>query len=174
MGGNNDWADEPVGNSSDNKDNYMRNIGCGVTGSANAANTLNGSDLSPQTVNATKTLFSTIGTDDKKSDIDFKKFASSQSLNCENIWSSFGEKLKELDNNATSYAVLAKVLYKDGSSAGHYIGVNNISGDYVEIAPTSNNDTNSKVRRDDWKFENGKVLVPIKDVLRLVVFSKGQ
>jgi hypothetical protein len=183
MGGTNTWADTSVGNSSDIDSNHMRYIGCAVTALTNAANTLNGTNFTPGDTNSSSELFPDSSSDDKKSDIDFSGFAKSQGLTLNTISpggrSGLKDKLDNLSKSGTSYAVIAQVKYKNGSDNGHFVGVNGVAKlsdgkDYLEISPTSGNDYSSSERRSDWKHENGKIYVPLSDVLRLNVLSKEE
>jgi RHS repeat-associated protein len=170
-----DWKNNPVGNSSDIEKNYMRKIGCAVTGLANAINTLLGVDKKPSDINKSQ-YFPTTGNDNNKSDIYFDQVASDNNLSHSIVWGNFSSELDELKQSSKDYVVLAFVKYANDSNAGHYVGVNDtkkINGiDYIEISPTSTNDSNSSARRDSWVFSDNKVYVPLSDIKRLDVLSE--
>jgi hypothetical protein len=138
-----DWKNNPVGNSSDSENNYMRKIGCAVTGLANAVNTLLGIDKKPSDINKSQ-YFPATGDDDNKSNIYFDQVASDNNLLHSIVWDDFKTKLNEVGHDLKDYVVLANAKYAGNSNVGHYVGVNGIKTiegvDYIEISPTSTND----------------------------------
>ena len=73
--GSDPWGTDTVGNSLSIDANQMSMIGCAVTGTANAVNTLNGSNITPKQINDNKNLFPNTTDDDKNSDVDMGGFA---------------------------------------------------------------------------------------------------
>jgi RHS repeat-associated protein len=176
--GDSRWGDTPVGYSSNISANYMRNIGCAVTGLANGINTLNGTNYLPAEINDKK-YFSDSGTDDNKSDINFSKVASNNNLKHTLYFNGFKDKIQEIKNNTENTVVLALVLYsKDSDTAKHYVGVNDLvtieKNDYIEISPTSSRDLESSSRRNTWLYQDGKVYVPVSEIKRLDVLAQKQ
>jgi hypothetical protein len=170
-----DWKDEPVGNSSNVEANFMRKIGCAVTGLANAINTLLGTNMNPSDINKAQ-YFPETGSDSVRSDIYFDQVSSDNGLSHTVVNNNFKERLADLKGDSKINAILAFVKYSNSSGAGHYVGVNetvNINGvDYIEISPTSSNDTNANARKSSWLFSGNKTYVPLSDIKRLDVLTK--
>lgn len=157
--------------------NHLYNILCANI-YERISNTLkNNNNVTPDNINSTKSFFPTIGGDNEQTKVDFNKVAQSYNVTYSpRVFSGFKDKLNELKEDTKTYAVLAFVKYWPDSNAGHYVGVNdlkNINGtDYLEIAPTSTNDTNQESRRSTWVFQDGKIYVPYSDIKNIDILTQ--
>jgi len=118
------------------------------------------------------------GNDDNKSNIYFDRVASDNKLKHTPYLSDFKNRIKEIKDNSENTVALALVYYKDNSNATHYVGVNDLhtfeGTDYIEISPTSGNDSNSSARKKSWLYKDNKIYVPVSEIKRIDVLIQKQ
>ena len=172
------WSDEKLGYS---QTNTLGKEGCTVSGIAEVINAVTGSSLTPMDVNNEKTNF------EKDTDrINFVSVAKNYGV-VHDYWTAANQhglenKVEELNNSSTQYAILAQVQYGTDKDDLHWVGLNggviDIQGhSYVCVSQTSayDNVAQNSMRSDaGWvKGADGNVYVPIENVNRLETFSTG-
>jgi hypothetical protein len=176
------WGSDFVGNAAPtkNEDQYrMKNVGCLVTGLANMISTFNECDITPAVIN-NKKYFPSKGTDNDKSNIDTLRVIEDYGLTREQCYKdktgcNIKSKIESIKNDLiVGHMVIAWVYYSDRDlNAKHFVGVNDIdpTGNYIDIAPTSEQDRNESNRKSSWKINN-KVYVPFENIERIDIYFK--
>lgn len=168
------WGSDLLGNSADV---LVKKEGCYAAAFSSAATALTGKTVTPATLNQDKS-----NNFAKNSQSMLPQQAAAKQGLVQDYWTQANQgdlknKINELNDSSTKYAVLAQVPYNSNGDL-HWVGVNggtiiDSGKEYIQATGSSKFDYIKESRPKDWVINGDTILIPTSDIIRIDTFTKN-